>query len=86
MFLTWTPAQVFDVNLLLLHTRRLSDQTRVVVGVPVGGTHRVFVVTAAVDVTYAPEERSRVSGWFSLGNECSVCSLEPERVSSALNH
>lgn len=60
--LTGAPAQVFDVDLLLLHARRLSDQTGVVVGVSVGGTHWVLVVTAAVDVTYAPEERSHESG------------------------
>lgn len=53
--LTWTPAQVFDVDLLLLHAGRLPDQTGVVVGVAVGGAHRVLVVTAAVDVTYTPE-------------------------------
>lgn len=62
MFLTWTPAQVFDVDLLLLHAGRLSDQTGVVVGVPVGGAHRVLVVTATVDVTDAPEERSEGEG------------------------
>lgn len=54
--LTGAPAQVFDIDLLLLHARRLSDQTGVVVGVPVGGAHGVFIVPAAVDVTYAPEE------------------------------
>lgn len=59
--LTGASAQVFDVDLLLLHTRRLSDQTGVVVGVSVGSTDGVFIVTAAVDVTYAPEERSHVS-------------------------
>lgn len=53
-FRTWTPAQVFDVNLLLLHARRLPDQTGIVVGVAVGGTHRVLVVATAVDVTYTP--------------------------------
>lgn len=57
--LTCAPAQVFDIDLLLLHAGRLSDQTRVVVGVPVGGAHRVLVVTAAVDVAYAPASR----GW-----------------------
>lgn len=59
--LTWTPAQVFDVDLLLLHAGRLPDQTGVVVGVAVGGAHRVLVVTAAVDVTYTPE------GGFGVG-------------------
>lgn len=71
--LTGAPAQVFDVDLLLLHARRLSDQTGVVVGVPVGGADRVFVVAAAVDVTYAPEEE----------NECGVGT---RLLSSALNH
>lgn len=61
--LTGAPAQVFDVDLLLLHARRLSDQAGVVVGVPVGGAHWVLIVTAAVDVTDAPEEsRDSVSG------------------------
>ena len=80
---------MFDVDLLLLHARRLPHQTGVVVGVPVGGTHRVFVVAAAVDVAYAPEERSRGSGWFSHGgNKCTVSGREPEHVpvTSALNH
>lgn len=54
VFLTWTPAQVFDVDLLLLHAGGLPDQTGVVVGVAVGGAHRVLVVAAAVDVTYTP--------------------------------
>lgn len=54
MLLTCTPAQVFDVDLLLFHAGGFSDQTRVVVGVPVSGTNRVFVVAAAVDVTYTP--------------------------------
>lgn len=52
--LTCTPAQVFDVDLLLLHAGRLTDQTGVVVGRPVGGAHRVVVVAAAVDVADAP--------------------------------
>lgn len=52
--LTCTPAQVFDVDLLLLHAGRLPDQTGVVVGRPVGGAHRVVVVAAAVDVADAP--------------------------------
>lgn len=59
MLLTCTPAQVFDIDLLLLHARRLADQTRVVVGVPVSGTNWVFVVTATVDVTYTPERSQR---------------------------
>lgn len=59
---------MFDVNLLLLHARRLSDQTGVVVGVPVGGAHGVFVVPAAVDVTYAPEEGNDESAFWSLAS------------------
>lgn len=47
-----------DVDLLLLHARRLSHQTRVVVGAAVGGAHGVLVVAAAVDVADAPEGRS----------------------------
>jgi len=54
--LTGAAAQVPDVDLLLLHARRLADQTRVVVRVAVGGAHRVLIVAAAVDVTDAPEE------------------------------
>lgn len=66
--LTRASAQVFDIDLLLLHARRLPDQTGVVVGVSVSGTHRVFIVTAAVDVTYAPEERRGVmSALFLAG-------------------
>ena len=77
--LTGAPAQVFDVDLLLLHTRRLSDQTGVVVGVPVGGTHRVLVVPAAVDVTYAPGEGAQCQE-----NECfCLCSVNQERVSAS---
>lgn len=53
-FHTWTPAQVFDINLLLLHARRLPDQTGIVVGIAVSGTNRVLVVATAVDVTYTP--------------------------------
>lgn len=59
--LTCTPAQVFDVDLLLLHAGRLSDQTRVVVGVPVGGADRVVVVAAAVDVAYTPGSGQRLT-------------------------
>lgn len=55
--LTCAPAQVLDIDLLLLHAGRLSDQTGVVVGVPVGGADRVLVVAAAVDVADAPESR-----------------------------
>lgn len=55
--LTCTPAQVFDVDLLLLHARGLSDQTGVVVGAAVGGAHGVQVVAAAVDVADAPGGR-----------------------------
>lgn len=62
VFLTWTPAQVFDVDLLLLHAGRLPDQTGVVVGVAVGGAHRVLVVAAAVDVTYTPVRVGRERG------------------------
>lgn len=51
---------MFDIDLLLLHARGLSDQAGVVVGVSVSGAHRVFIVTAAVDVTYAPEGRRGV--------------------------
>lgn len=54
---TWTSPQVFDVNLLLLHTRGLTDQTGVVVGVPVCGTDWILIVSAAVNVTYAPKEK-----------------------------
>lgn len=70
--LTWTPAQVFDVDLLLLHAGRLPDQTGVVVGVAVGGAHRVLVVTAAVDVTYTPEG----------GGDRSVTALRTETANS----
>lgn len=63
--LTWASSQVFDVDLLLLHARRLPDQTRVVVRVPVGGAHGVFIVAAAVDVAYAPGETSHFSRLFS---------------------
>lgn len=66
--LTGAPAQVFDVDLLLLHARRLSDQTGVVVGVSVSGTHGVLVVAAAVDVTYAPEEEEARQHRFSQLN------------------
>ena len=54
---TWTSPQVLDVDLLLLHTRGLPHQTGVVVGVPVCGTHWILIVSAAVNVTYAPEEK-----------------------------
>lgn len=57
--LTCTPAQVLDVDLLLLHARRLSDQARVVVGAPVGGAHGVLVVAAAVDVADTPAGSQR---------------------------
>lgn len=85
--LTGTSAQVFDIDLLLLHTRRLSDQTGVVVRVSVCGAHRVLVVTAAVDVTDAPEERDvRHQDCFSLEMSLySVLSQEPGQVSAA-NH
>ena len=56
---TCTPAQVFDVDLLLFHAGRLSDQTRVVVGVAVGGAHGVLVVAAAVDVADTPASSRR---------------------------
>lgn len=75
--LTWTSAQVFDVNLLLLHAGRLPDQTGVVVGVAVGGAHRVLVVTAAVNVTYTPEggEGTGASRRFGQKQETAVGSL-----------
>lgn len=53
-FPTWTPAKVFDIDLLLLHAGRLPHQAGIVVGVAVGCAHRVLIVAAAVDVTYAP--------------------------------
>lgn len=73
---------MFDVDLLLLHARRLSDQAGVVVGVPVGGAHGVLVVTAAVDVTDAPEER-RERVRTDSGRQNNVLSAER---SPALNH
>lgn len=76
--LTEAPAQVLDVDLLLLHTRRLSDQTGIVVGGSIGGTHRVLVVTTAVNVADAPGGEGKVETWSS-GNE--VCGL---RLSSSI--
>lgn len=70
-FPTWTPAQVFDVDLLLLHARRLPDQTGVVVGIAVGGTHRVLVVATAVDVAYTPAGREKEQVWLKRGVETS---------------
>lgn len=61
MSLTEAPSQVFDVYLLLLHARSLSDQARVVVGVSICGADRVFVVAAAVNVANAPGGRGQPS-------------------------
>lgn len=55
--LTWASPKMLDVDLLLLHARGFSDQTGVVVGVSVRGTHRVLVVSTAVNVTYAPDRK-----------------------------
>lgn len=53
--LTCAEAQMINIDLLLFHAGRLSNQTRVGIRVSICGTHRVLIVTAAINVTDAPE-------------------------------
>lgn len=65
---TCAVAKVPYVDLFLPYTRRFSNETGIVIGTPIGSTHRVKAVPAAVYVTHTPVEKdSSYLHWTTRG-------------------